>query len=728
MTFLNFGALFGLAAVGIPIVIHLLNKMQVRQVHWAAMRFLLESVQKNQRRLQMEDLILLILRCLLVALLILALSRPTLQTSARPASSRVVTAAIIIDNSYSMGLTNGIQTSLQQAQSAAVDVLKAFPSGSSAALFFAANNVQPAIAQPTYDINLLRQTIGQAKLTDRSTDLGVALQLAVSTLQKQGEGTSKEIYLITDGQANGWGSMDQFLKELADIQKQITVHIVLVGGEREANLAVTGLRLEGGLTPVNEPLRCTVEVTNESDAEASDVRVSLLVDDQPAVDQTIIDTIAPGASRTVALFAKLRSDGYHSITAKIPPDRLPADDQRTVAVKAVGELKVLLVEDAPGATPSQSPDFFVRNALVPVPASDVGQYYIKTTTISASQLATTSLDDFDAVFLLGVNELAPSVVSTLSGYVHQGGGLVVFPGTNSNVDFYNQELGQNGFLPATLGPSKGNPNQHEKPFTPQTDHYDHPIVSLWNDPASGNLGDIPFYAYYPLALAPWKAPGKDDTSAPSGKPRVIFQFVQNDDPIAVEHTWGSGRVILFASTPSTEWNQLPISQAFVPLIHRTLGALVERQTEGLNIQVGSNFSYAVSNDLLNKNVSISVPGQTEPPRVVGQVVLQNGLAIVQYGDTDLAGIYQVTIGNNPPIQFAAQSDPNESNLTPLSADQLKSLGGVADVIRWGGSSPSVAPKLTAALTGHEFWVPLLIAALIIATVETFLAQRFSQSK
>ena len=64
MTFLNFGALFGLAAIGIPIAIHLLNKFQVKEVTWAAMRFLRESIEKNQRRLQMEDILLLLLRCL----------------------------------------------------------------------------------------------------------------------------------------------------------------------------------------------------------------------------------------------------------------------------------------------------------------------------------------------------------------------------------------------------------------------------------------------------------------------------------------------------------------------------------------------------------------------------------------------------------------------------------------------------------------------------------------
>jgi hypothetical protein len=731
MTFLNLGALFGLAAVAIPIIIHLLNRFQVREVTWAAMRFLRESLQKNQRRLQLEDLLLLLLRCLLVALLILALARPTWQSGGHSAGSHQVTAVIIIDDSYSMGLTNGIQTSLQRAQSAAEQVLAAFPTGSSSALFFAADNVEPVIAQPTFDFNLLRERIRHARLTDRATDLSSALQLAVATLQKHEGGESKEIYLITDGQANGWPALDQLEKQLADIGKQISVHIVLVGDAAESNLAVTGLRLESGLTPIDQPLRCSVEVSNGSDTEARDVRVSLQVDDQPAVDEAIIDQIPANTSRTVALFAKLRAEGYHTITAQIPHDRLAADDQRTLAVRAIREVKVLLVDGSTATSPAQADDFFVRNALVPVAPSDVAQYYIKTTTVNAAQLAGTSLDDYDAVFFLDVDQIDPSEVPTLSNYVRQGGGFVIFPGPSCNVDFYNQELDRDGFLPARLGPYKGDtdPMHRAKFFSLQTSGYDHPITTLWNDPSAGTLATSHFYAYYPLTPTPWKAAAAGEPEPTGGQPRVIVHFDQDGDPAAMEHTWGSGRVILFASTPTTAWNDLPVHLAFVPLMQRVLGSLVGRETEGLNVRVGQKFSYAVNNNLLNKDFSVSAPGDTDPPRVVGQVTLVNNSPEVQFADTDEAGAYRVSIATDPAtiLDFAAQSDPAESNLTLLSPDQLKSLGAVADVIPWSPDI-SLTPKLTSARVGREFWLQLLIAALVIACVETFLAQLFTQSK
>jgi hypothetical protein len=733
MTFLNIAALGGLAAISIPIIIHFLNQFQVKEVKWAAMRFLQESIEKNQRRLQLEDILLLILRCLLVALLIFALARPTLQTGAQKSGAHQVSAVIIIDDSYSMGLTNGITTSFQRAQTAAEQVLAAFPSGSSSALFFAADNVQPVIAQPTYDFSLLRQTIRQAKVTDRSTDLSNALQLAVTTLQKhEGSGESKEIYLITDGQANGWPSIDQMEKQLADVQKQITVHLVLVGDAAESNLGITDLRMDSGLAPVGQPLRCTAQVFNGSGTEARDVRVTLNVDDEPAVDEKIVDSIQPGTSSSVALFAKLRSEGYHTITVQIPHDRLPADDQRTLAVRTVREVRVLLVNGGTSMQAAEADDFYVRNALTPVASGDLSSYFIKTTTVDAAQLAATSLDDYDAVYLLDVDQVDPTVVPTLSHFVQQGGGLVIFPGPSANIDAYNQVLGKDDFLPAHLGPYHGNPDpdhrDDKKFYTLQNKDYQHPITELWNDPSAGSLATAHFYAYYSLTPNGWKAPAEGEEPPTGGQPRVVMHFAGGDDPAAIEHTWGAGRVVLFASTPTTTWNDLPVHPAFVPLMHRVLGALVERETEGLNVRVGQPFSFVVPSEQLHRDFTVTTPGQTEQPRVEGQVTLVNGLPVVQYAKTDLSGAYKVNItSDDSPLYFAAQSDPRESDLTLLSDAQLKTLAQSVDVIKWTPEA-SLTPKLTSARNGYELWWPLLVTALIFATAETFLAQSFSKSK
>ncbi len=290
-------------------------------------------------------------------------------------------------------------------------------------------------------------------------------------------------------------------------------------------------------------------------------------------------------------------------------------------------------------------------------------------------------------------------------------------------------MGNSGFLPALVGPLIGKPGgEQNKPFMLQTKGYDHPITALWNDPTLGTLGTIHVYAYYPLTLPPWKPPAKGEETPTGGEPHAILHLAEGD-VLAAEHTWGLGRVIMFGSSPTTVWNDFPVHQPFVPFMHRILGSIVQRQDEGLNLRVGQKFSYTVSSNVLNKDVSVTIPGDEQKPKIVGQVILKNGVPTVFYNDTDVAGSYLVSIASDPPtlLHFAAQADPTESDLTPLSNSQLITLGEAAEVLKWSPEM-QLGVKLKTDRTGTEIWMPLLVLALMIAVVETFLAQRYSQPK
>jgi len=340
-------------------------------------------------------------------------------------------------------LTNGVQTRLEQAKAAAEQVLGSLPKGSSSALFFAADNVQPVIAVPTFDLNLLRKTIREAKVTDRGTDLTLALQQAMDTLQNGSVKGSREIYLITDGQACGWPKMDLIKGRFNELKKDLSLHVILVGDQSETNLAITKLSLESGLTPIDQPLRCSVEVANGSQTEAQNTQVSLQVDDETAGDQTNIARIPPKSTVSTALFAKLHTEGYHTITARIsPPDRLPSDDKRTIAIRAIREVKVLLVQGAFAAAASEADSFYVRNALVPVAPAEVAQYYVKTTTATPKDLSTSTLDGYDAVYLLNIERLEPPEVEAIARYVSQGGGPGNFSRTSDRFRFFQQTNGK----------------------------------------------------------------------------------------------------------------------------------------------------------------------------------------------------------------------------------------------------------------------------------------------
>jgi hypothetical protein len=732
MSFLNPIMLFGIAAVSVPIIIHLLNRRKFQKVVWAAMRFLRISVEQNQRRMRIEDMILLALRCLLLILLALALARPAWLSNASDVFGQSkVTGVVILDNSGSMAVSDGTQTRFEKARRAAEQAIESMPAGSATAVLLASDIVRGAIPEPTFDLNLARKIIREAPLTDRSTDLFPAINRAIGILQDR-LALRKEIYLITDGQAAGWRQLVEAQQVLERVRSEIKTHIVLVSEHEERNLAVTELRLASGLSPVGQPLRFEVQVSNFGREEARNVRVGLSVDSDPPSDEFTIESLPGGSTRSISLFAKLRAEGFHHITARIPEDRQSADDRRTIAVRAIKEVRALLVDGEPGAEPREGETYFLRNALVPVPMDQQESYFIKTATIGAAELGSARFDDFDAVILANVPDFSDAVVGRLQQYLRRGGGLMIFPGASASVTFYNEILfARHQLLPAVLGAAQGEAEQDRKFFTLQEKDYQHAMVALWNDPAAGTLASARFYRAFPLNVPSPKsgldATRPSGTAQEAGEPEVILKY--SDGAVAVaQRNWGLGRVVLFSSTADTAWNDLPVRLPFVPLVHRALGSIVQRQDEGLNLRVGTKFTRRVSTELLEKEATVFKPQHREALRETRHVELVNGAPLLQYDATDFAGVYEVSVADPLySLKFAAQADPGESSMDELTTGQIANLKTVANVVPWTAGF-TLKGLVERDRTGLEFWLPIVIGALMVAGTETFLGQRFSRSK
>ena len=75
MTFLNSALLFGLFALIVPVVVHLLNRRRFDIVDWAAMQFL-RIGKKTRRKVFLEQILLLLLRMLSIAVLVMAVAAP----------------------------------------------------------------------------------------------------------------------------------------------------------------------------------------------------------------------------------------------------------------------------------------------------------------------------------------------------------------------------------------------------------------------------------------------------------------------------------------------------------------------------------------------------------------------------------------------------------------------------------------------------------------------------
>ncbi len=724
MSFLNPLLLFGALGVASPIIIHLLAKKRVKRVVWAAMKFLKVTVQRNQRRMNLEDVILLLMRCAFLCLLAFALARPVLRQSGGMMFGGSETAFILLDNSGSMSASDGAEERFEKARKAAGEVLDSLPSGSSAALWLVSDAVSDVVPRPTHDLAMVRKTIRDARRSDQATDIPHAVRRVIDAAQQQ-EAAQKHLYFITDAQATGWKGTGATRALLEPVKKEVISRIILVGDSEEQNLAVTGLRIGSALATVNQPLRFEATISNFGTEAAVNVGVSLAINGEPPSDEQMLESVpAGGESKTISLFATFREPGYQTVTVRISGDRCAFDDSRTFALRVIDEIHVLLVDGQPGTEPRDSEVFYLRNALTPVPLEMRDRFFIKTKTVGSAEFESVVLKDFDTVVLANVTDLSPAALNSLDAYVRNGGGLMVFPGDRINTAFYNDRMHSGtGLLPAAFAEPRGEiapPDRQQTFFGLQTANYQHRITEPWRDANAGSLGAAQFYKAF--TLLPPKA---SDIPASTGGGAVVVSFIAGT-PAIMEKTVGMGRVVQFASTASARWTDLPVRPVFLPLIHRTLGHILARQEELLNTRAGAAFSYALKTDAANRSYALTAPdGKAKP----GAVELRDGVPLITVADTSLAGAYSAVFADEPekPFRFAAQADPAESDLRSVSAADFKALETVTQITRWTPGA-DLKKSLQTERTGTEIWLWLAVATLALAVAELLLGNRWSRSR
>jgi hypothetical protein len=730
MSFLNPWLLGGIAGIASPIIIHLLAKKRIQRVIWAAMKFLRVTVDRQQRRMTLEDIILLILRCLVVALIALALARPALRESNIGILGGDESALLLLDVSGSMSTNDGAEARFEKARRVAEQVVDSLPGGSAVGVWLVSDSVRDVVPEPTHDLALARKAIREAKRGDQATDWQPALRRALDVLRRQ-NGVHKTIYVITDAQNAGWKGVADTRLMLDGAKKEVQARIITVSENEKRNLGLTSLRLSSALAPVNQPLRFEARVANFGPEELRNVAVSLAIDGGEPQDEQTLDVIPPGGEpKSISLFATFREPGFHTVTARLRADRCPFDDQRTLALRVIDEVNVLLVDGDPGVEPRDSEVFYLRNALTPVPVELRDQYFVKTKTVLASELETIALRDYEAVALANVVDVSGPGLAALEQFVRLGGGLMVFPGSRISTAFYNDQMHRaRSLLPAEFGPAQGElppEGSADRPkdfFTLQTKDYTHRIVEPWRDPRSGTLGTAQFYRA--LTLIPAK---KSDVPGEAGPPGVVVSFT-NGHPAIMERTFGFGRVVQFASTADAGWNDLPVRPLFVPLMHRTLGYILARQEERLNVRTGSAFSYGVAPELAGKDVTVVSPGGKRETTRPSRIEVKNNVPLVEFAETFVGGAYEVHFGEegHPPMRFAAFADPAECDLAEMPATDFKALSDVAQVVRWSPGT-DLRAQLVRERTGTELWLAIALAALALAIAELVLGNRWSRSR
>jgi hypothetical protein len=717
--FANIPLLYGLAAASIPILIHLLNRRKFREVPWAAMRFLLAAIRKNQRRIRIEQWLLLAVRTLIILLVVSAMAKPFLESMGAVIAGRRVHRVLVLDASLSMGYTAAGTSRFDQAKALAAELVKGSRQGDAVSVILMGQPPRVVIGAPSNNLKEVEKEIGDLAITHEGTDLTATLE-AVDRVLEASTIDQKEVVFLTDLQATSWrppaGAVDGMKRALARIVKREPHSILIDLGERGAeNRAVTDLKLDVPVVTVSSSVLLRGVVRNFGGSKISGVRARLTIDGRlgPASPP---EDLEAGDEMPVVFHQEFSSPGDHVVELVLDDDALTLDNRRWLVVPVRESLNVLLVDGHFKSEPYQAETDYLAQALSPSETSPGQSGPIKVEVVSESQLSQRELAPYDAVVLCNVAQFSPPEVTALEDYLKQGGGVVIFGGDQVVADNYNRLLYHDGegLLPATMGATVGDAAKKQSAFRFDPMRYRHPLIAEYQgeaDPVTAGLTQALTWQYHKLAI-------------PKGSKAQVAVAFDNGDPAVVESPRHRGTVILVATSADTGWTTWPIHKSYPPVMHQiVLRASAGRLTER-NIRVGQPYDQSFPETAAAAPATVVTPkGQS----VAAKLQPAGGVSQFHFEQTELSGEYKLRIG--PPVgvesSFAANTDPAESDLTKLDAAVL---GELLPGWKFIYVHPSDWRELTrdAASVGRrgELHRPMLYALLVLLLVESILAWKF----
>ncbi len=309
--FLHPWMLAGLVAAAIPILLHLLARREPPTVVFPAVRYLVTTTREHQRRLKLQNWLLLLLRTLLVATLVMAAAGPTVPLSGVPghAPSALV---LILDNSPSSGTMAGGSPQLAQLVATARQILaRATPDD---ALWLVASDGIPRRGDPA----ALGELLEALAVSPRRMELGAAIALAGEVLEA--ETRPGEIVLLTDLQASALSAAAPSAP-------------LLVGRPGTPPPPNTGIgQIETGTQPwSSDGGRVSIVLVGDS---GESVPVSAKLGNRP--ERQALGRVGG----TVALTLPGVPAGWWTLTTALDPDEFRLDDQRVAAVRVAPVARV----------------------------------------------------------------------------------------------------------------------------------------------------------------------------------------------------------------------------------------------------------------------------------------------------------------------------------------------------------------------------------------------------
>jgi len=690
MNFLAPAFFAGLAAIAVPVIIHLIHRERKVVVEFPSLMFLQRIPYRSVRRQKLRHILLLALRCIALALLVAAFTRPFFERK-RPTISTTGAREVVVllDRSASMAYADH----WDKARAAARKVVAGLTGSDRATLVLFAADASVA-SEPMATPDRLNAAINTASLTAEGTRFAPALKLA-SQIVSSSQLPRREVVLISDFQKAGWANRNEIV-----FPKGTTITPVDLGGA-EPDVAVTQVTTDRDSSGDRDHVTVAARVINTSTAPRT-VTATLTLGGRQVETRRV--TVGASAAAQAAFGSIAVPSGATRATIGITPDSLKVDDVLNFTIAPDEAVPVLVVEPA---NPREDQSLYISRALA---IGDRPTFSVDVKRVNA--LAPRDIADRALVIL---DEVAPpggDVGARLREFVDAGGGLVIAPGENRAETWPAQ---WRAILPATIGQIVD--RSGDAGGTLSSVDYSHPIFELFNAPRSGDFSTARFFRYRALTPQPGASvPAKFDDGSPA----------------LAERTVGAGKVVVWAASLDKNWTNLPLQPVFLPFVHQ-LGKHVGRYAD-------PRASYAAGEVL-----DLSRHGELTAPFIAGrasdtttQLVLQapsgarervtatgpnHLITLREQGFYELRG-RDTPVGSGRPI--AVNVDPAESDLSHLDPQDVVLAVTAPTGEHQLSSDVNTATPQDQERRQHVWWY-LLLLALFLMAVETAFSNRLSRA-
>ncbi|CUU05091.1 N-terminal double-transmembrane domain-containing protein [Candidatus Kryptobacter tengchongensis] len=698
MTFLNPTFLFALFASAIPVLIHLFNLRRLKTVEFSSIKFLKELQRSRIRSLKIKQIILLLIRVLAIVFLVLAFSRPVIKgylfkpMIAGHARSSVV---IILDNTLSMASTDEKGRFINQAKSIAQSIMDILTESDEFALIRLSDIPNIATDGFTHNISFMRKLIDETEFTYTHKKLYDALAVSSKIIEKS-KNLNREIYIISDMQKSEFDFPSDTVNRKFKLPPDVRVFTINVGEFKEQNFSVDKVEIKNKVIFPGRTLSLEAIVSNHGKVNMSNYVVSVFLNGRRVAQKSI--NLKYDASQTVD-FNILTEElsGFVDGFVEIEDDNFNFDNRRYFSFFIPGEIRILLAGD-------EGDIKFLKLAL-----STVHEIYkrsfFKINQVSLQTLSSVDFSNFDVVFLVKPIQIDRATSGRLKNFVSNGGALVLFMGSNANLQALNQNFNSIFNIPEFEGIAR------QKMLFSKID-ITHPIFEgvFTEKPKKFDSPEIREYVKFKTNY---------------GFTSIIE--LADGSPFLIEKNEGSGKILIFTTEPTDKASDLPYKGIFIPLIFQSI--LYITTPSGLKTEYSIGDTAEVRIDFMRKFYGqILKDLKLLRPDGSDFAFELSGGNFLKINQATIPGIYAISGGNrnavlklafNPPYEEFKYKKVNEEEIISF----LNRVGIKQYKMVEHSDGIKVREEILRARYGVELWKVFLVLSIFMFLAESLISRK-----